>query len=200
MSTHPTNRASSRAEWHRRAAAVLATACIALPMMVVAGCGGADTAQTPAGTEGVKREAATYRGTKVTLINSSSSPVQAAIEDGSQGRTADLTPLVPGATRVGAVEGGYFDGGSATTRLSWDEDVVTRRLVMIARNSITDNGLIVWSNVMDAAGEVRVERVPVKEPEAYRGSTSFEWDGHRIRVVRNGWDTYYYLWQFVIES
>lgn len=180
-----------------RAATLAIAACIAGAALIAAGCGGTDTAQRAVSTAGVDRQAATYRGTKVTVVNASSSPVQASVVP--QGSATKMTTLGPGGTTTGAADGGNLNGGTATTNLSWDEDVVTRELVLITHNTVTRNGLRVWSNVMDTNGEFDFTPVPVREPAAYDGETTFEWDGHRIRVDRQGWDRYFYLWEITVE-
>ena len=174
----------------RLARTIMATLALVVASVALAACG-SDEAQAP------DRQAATYRGTKVTVINDSASPVQAKVTDSS--RHVPYTEVPPGGRHVRAGEGGYFNGGSAITSLSWDEDVVTRRLALVTSNTVTGNGLNVYAYDMTPNGDITKRTIRVAEPAAYDGDTSFEYDGHTIKVDRQGYNSDYYLWDIIIQ-
>ena len=175
----------------RPARTIMATLALVFASVALAACG-SDEAQAP------DRQAATYRGTKVTVINSSASPVQAKVY-GAKSRHVPYTEVPPGGRHVGAGEGGSVNGGSATTSLSWDEDVVTRRLALVTSNTVTGNGLNVYAYDMTPNGDITKRTIRVAEPAAYDGDTSFEYDGHTIKVDRQGYNSDYYLWDIIIQ-
>ena len=174
----------------RLARTIMATLALVVASVALAACG-SDEAQAP------DRQAATYRGTKVTVINDSASPVQAKVTDSS--RHVPYTEVPPGGRHVRAGEGGYFNGGSAITSLSWDEDVVTRRLALVTSNTVTGNGLNVYAYDMTPNGDITKRTIRVAEPAAYDGDTSFEYDGHTIKVDRQGYNSNFYLWDIIIQ-
>ncbi len=174
----------------RLARTIMATLALVVTSVALAACG-SDEAQAP------DRQAATYRGTKVTVINDSASPVQAKVTDSS--RHVPYTEVPPGGRHVRAGEGGYFNGGSAITSLSWDEDVVTRRLALVTSNTVTGNGLNVYAYDMTPNGDITKRTIRVAEPAAYDGDTSFEYDGHTIKVDRQGYNSNFYLWDIIIQ-
>lgn len=178
----------------RRRSLVL-TGAVAMGAMAIAlaGCG---SSAKDASTVTVDRQAATYpTGSKLTVINDSTSPVQAKFHDGE--RHVPYTKVPPGGRRVGYGEDGGYDGGATRTSLSWDEDVVTRRLALVTSN--TGKGLDVYAYDMTPNGDITKRTIRVAAPAKYDGDTSFEYDGHTIKVDRQGYEGAFYLWDIIIQ-
>lgn len=189
----------------RRSRRNLGVITAALVVIVAVGC----TSEA----ESINREAATYRGTRVTVINNSSATVQVRqTEPTPYGNVYDFSwegfePLPPGERREYRTDGGYFDGGSVQLFMTWDPLPATAQVNFLefgAFNKVAANKM--WHRVYVAEpGSDWWQVAPFgtrefTEPEKWYGETVNRYLNHRIRLARQGWDTYFYNWDFVIET
>lgn len=187
---------------HRRIGAIAA----ALVVIAIAGCS--------SGAEPTDRQAATFRGVRVTVINNSSATVMVkqaeyfSHDPGDWERNfEDFAPVAPGERREYRADGGYLDGGEVTLFMTWDPLPATTRVNMlefIAWNGGTASGSTGTAVVADPERSWWPSPEPgswlFTSPEPYFGETINRYREHRIRLARQGWDTYFYNWEFIIET
>lgn len=195
--------ANSDQSVRRRSRRNLGVITAALVVIVAVGC----TSEA----EPINREAATYRGTRVTVINNSSATVQVRQSEPTaydyDFSWEGFEPLPPGERREYRTDGGYFDGGTVQLFMTWDPLPATAQVNFLqfgAFNKVAANKMYHRVYVAEPGSDwwqvAPFGTREFTEPEGWYGETVNRYLNHRIRLARQGWDTYFYNWDFIIET
>jgi hypothetical protein len=183
----------------RRAARAIVLVAV-LASMIVVGCSSSESNE-------ISRSAATYRGTRATLTNSSS---QVLFVTGGGRDTPYPEHTTWSIDPEGSVEisepGGNWLGGSVLFHIWWGNPL-SQLIIVSMFNAEFSNGLTVWRQIPPIRYYNDDTRTPFKnwdyvvpltQPD-YNGSWSQTFGDMTLSVKRNGWDNEYYLWAVTVS-